>query len=239
MLRKQLGLVVRAAILQSNYLPWKGYFDIIGSVDLFVFYDDVQYTKGDWRNRNKIKTPKGAEWITVPCGPSWRRLICEVEIPNSTWQYTHWDRIRQHYARTPYFREYREFFEDIYIGRVWGNLSEMNQHVIRAISAELLGMRTDFADSRDCQLHSTKGDRVVELLKAVGATTYLSGPAGRSYLDESMFCRESIGLEWMSYEGYPEYPQLYPPFQHSVSVIDLLFNVGPSAPSFMLYGKSR
>lgn len=228
---------MRVAILQSNYIPWKGYFDIIGGVDLFVFHDDLQYTKGDWRNRNKIKTPKGAEWLTVPCGTSEHRLICDVELTNSDWQRKHWNLIQTHCVNAPYFKQYSPFFEEIYLGRRWANLSDMNQYVIRAISTELLGMKAQFDDSRAYGLKTAKADRVIELLKKVGATTYLSGPAAKSYLDEFALAAEGIGLEWMSYAGYPEYPQLYPPFDHAVSIVDLIFNTGPDAPSYMLYAK--
>ena len=228
---------MRVAILQSNYIPWKGYFDIIGSVDLFVFHDDLQYTKGDWRNRNKIKTPNGAEWLTVPCGTSEHRLICEVELPNADWQRKHWNLIRTHYAKAPHFKRYAPFFEGIYLGRVWKNLSDMNQHVIKAISTELLGMTARFDDSRAYGLKEAKAARVVELLKKVGAGTYLSGPAAKAYLNEADFVQAGIGLEWMDYAGYPEYPQLYPPFEHAVSIIDLLFNAGPDASSLMLHAK--
>ncbi len=229
---------MRVAILQSNYIPWKGYFDIIGSVNLFVFHDDLQYTKGDWRNRNKIKTPKGTEWITVPCGTDQNRLICEVELKNTDWQRKHWNTIQTHYVKAPYFKQYSPFFEEIYLGRTWTNLSDMNQYVIKAISTELLGMETQFDDSRTYGLKTAKGDRVIEILNKVGATTYLSGPAAKSYLDESAFAAECIGLEWMSYSGYSGYPQLYPPFEHAVSIIDLLFNTGRDATSYMLFAKN-
>lgn len=228
---------MRVAILQSNYMPWKGYFDIIASVDLFVFHDDLQYTKGDWRNRNKIKTPKGAEWLTVPCGTSEHRLICDVKLTNSDWQRKHWGLIQTNYLKAPYFKQYSPFFEEIYLGHTWANLSDMNQYVIKVISTELLRMNAQFDDSRAYDLKTAKGDRVIELLKKVGATKYLSGPAAKSYLNDSAFATEGIDLEWMNYSGYPEYPQLNPPFDHAVSIIDLLFNTGPDAASFMLYNK--
>lgn len=228
---------MRVAILQSNYIPWKGYFDIIGQVDLFVFHDDLQYTKGDWRNRNKIKTPKGTEWITVPCGTSEHRRIYEVILPDPAWQRQHWNLIRTHYARAPYFKSYAPFFEDIYLGRTWTSLSDLNQHVIRAISSDILGLTTRFDDSRAYGLKQSKAARVLELLAKLHADTYLSGPAAKDYLCDADFLTAGIRLEWMDYSGYPEYPQLFPPFQHAVSIIDLIFNTGPDAPRFMLYGQ--
>lgn len=230
---------MRVGILQSNYIPWKGYFDIIKNVDLFIFHDDLQYTKGDWRNRNKIKTSKGAEWITVPCGTSEHRLICEVELSNSRWQKQHWNLIRLHYSKTPYFGLYAPFFEDLYLGQVWTNLSDMNQKIIKSISRDLLGIETQFADSRTYNLQLTKGARVIELLKKVDATQYLSGPAAMTYLSEAAFSDVGISLEWMDYQEYPEYPQLHPPFHHAVSIIDLLFNVGPNALFFLSRSKKQ
>lgn len=230
---------MRVAILQSNYIPWKGYFDIIANVDLFLFHDDLQYTKSDWRNRNKLKTPKGTAWISVPCGTSEHRLICDVELTNSDWQKKHWNLIKAYYSAAPYFKEYQPFFEDIYLGRIWENLSDMNQYIIKAISSELLGIKVKFDDSRTYQLKKAKGDRVIELLKKVNATTYISGPAAKSYLEEAEFTAAGIDLEWMSYREYPKYPQLNPPFIHEVSIIDLLFNTGPNATLFMLHANKR
>src|SRR3954452_8549060 len=152
----------KVAILQSNYVPWKGYFDLIHDVDLFVFHDDLQYTKGDWRNRNRIKTPRGAEWLTIPVGAREDRLICEVELENRSWGLRHWRRIEQHYRRAPYFQRYGSFFERIYLGRVWENLSQLNQHLIRGIAVVLLGLHTEFGDSRDYRPEGRKLERLID-----------------------------------------------------------------------------
>jgi len=229
---------MRVGILQSNYMPWKGYFDIIGSVDLFIFHDDLQYTKGDWRNRNKIKTPNGLEWITVPCGTSEYRKICDVTLADSGWQQKHWNLLRANYLKAPFFKQLSPFFEWFYLDQRWENLSDMNQTAIKLISTELLGISTRFDDSRIYNLKSAKGERVIELLKKVGAKTYLSGSSAKAYLNEDNFNQEKITLEWMDYGGYPEYPQMHPPFDHAVSIIDLLFSVGPNAPCYMLHNKT-
>src|SRR5690349_21530552 len=128
----------KVVVLQSNYIPWKGYFDLIHDADCFVFYDDVQYTKNDWRNRNRIIMPGGPKWLTIPTGIDAHRLICEVELPDASWQGRHWETIRQSYRRAPYFKHYRPFFEEIYLGREWRTLSELNQHLIRQITRDLL-----------------------------------------------------------------------------------------------------
>lgn len=225
-------------MVQSNYLPWKGYFDIINRSDRFIFYDDVQFTKEDWRNRNRIKTKDGIKWLTVPCGTSLERRICDVTLPSAHWQRKHWALLSHAYARAPHFATYRSFFEEFYIGRRWTHLSELNQALIRGISTELLGVRTEFDDSRNYELPAGAGreDRWRQVLQAAGASRFLIGPTARDYLDErkrAEIAAEGIELVWMDYEGYPEYPQLFPPFAHHVSIIDLIFNVGPRATEFM------
>lgn len=220
-------------VLQSNYIPWKGYFDLIHDADLFIFYDDLQFTKNDWRNRNKIKTPKGAEWITIPVGADAHRLICEVEIKDSFWQTKHWKTIQQHYGKCPHFARYQAFFEEVYLGRQWGNLSELNHHLIRSISEELLNLKTEFRDSREYRLSGQKLDRLMELVTTAEAGRYISGPAAKDYIEPARFTEAGVELVWKDYSGYPEYPQRFPPFEHGVSILDLLFNVGPDAPWYI------
>ena len=223
----------RVAVLQSNYIPWKGYFDIIHDVDLFVFYDDLQYTKNDWRNRNRIKTDKGPEWITIPAGSDANRLICEVELKDFSWQEKHWKAIQQHYAKCPHFSRYQPFFEGIYRDQKWTNLSELNHRLIRAIACDILNVATEFHDSREYRLDGQKLDRLLELVSQTGANAYVSGPAAKDYIDASRFAAADIELHWKDYSGYPEYPQRHPPFEHGVSILDLIFNVGPDAPWYI------
>lgn len=223
---------MNVGIIQSNYLPWKGYFELINRVDLFVFHDDLQYTKNDWRNRNRILSSNGPIWLTVPCGSSEKRLICEVEIRDKKWQQKHWNQIRANYSRAHFFSEYSDFFEEVYMGKQWHSLSELNQYLIRKISG-FLGVTTTFMDSRELALSERKAERVMEILKKVGATKYLSGPAAKNYLVEDVFSQEGIELEWMDYSGYPEYDQVFDGFTHEVSIIDLLFNTGLDARSYV------
>lgn len=220
-------------ILQSNYLPWKGYFDLIHDADLFVFYDDVQYTSRDWRNRNKIKTPNGTTWITVPTGSNRGQLICDVQLDDSSWQEKHWKSIVYNYSKSPHYSAYESFFRELFLGKKWGSLSEFNHASIIAISKELLGISTEFNDSRNYGVSGQKEMRILNLAKAAGADCYLSGPAAKNYLEPQLFDKTGIQLAWKDYSGYPEYPQRYPPFDHSVSILDLLFNVGPDAPWYI------
>ena len=223
----------RVAILQSNYLPWKGYFDIIHDVDMFVFYDDVQYTKNDWRNRNRIKTSRGSMWLTVPAGDDLSRLVHDVRLVDAHWQQKHWKSLQQCYARTPHFKRYEPFFEDFYLGHRWERLSDLNQHLIMAIAAEFLGIHCQFADSREFPTDGRKLDRLLELVVKVGADVYVSGPAAKDYIIDERFAEIGVALVYKSYDGYPEYPQRYPPFEHAVSIVDLLFNVGPEASRYI------
>jgi len=223
----------KVAILQSNYIPWKGYFDIINSVDEFIFHDDLQYTKNDWRNRNKIKTANGTIWLTIPCGSNEKRLINEVEISDFSWQKKHWNLIQYSYSKAKYWNEYKSFFEDFYLREQWENLSELNQYLILKISKEILGIKTTFSNSTAYNLINKKMERVVELLKKSNADWYLSGPAAKSYLSEEVLRKENIDIAWMDYSDYPEYNQLYPPFEHNVSILDLIFNCGKDTTKYM------
>lgn len=223
----------KVAVLQSNYIPWKGYFDIINDVDTFIFHDDLQFTKNDWRNRNKIKTETGVKWLTIPVGCNEKRLICEVVMPENTWGQKHWNTIEQFYGRAPYFNKYRDFFREVYLGRQWATLSELNHFLIKYISKEFLGIKTVFKNSRDYHITGTKLERLLELLKKAEARIYVSGPSAQDYIEEQKFKEANIQLIYKDYSGYPEYPQFYPPFEHSVSIIDLLFQTGPEAPYYI------
>lgn len=221
----------RVAILQSNYIPWKGYFDLIHDVDTLVFYDDVQYTTNDWRNRNRIKTASGPQWLTIPVGKHMHRRICDVTLPwDGAWAETHWRRIEAAYRHTPYFPQYRDYFEALYRGRRSTSLSELNQAFVMGICRDLLGVATRFEHSGDYALTGTKGARVFDLLDQVGADVYVSGPAARAYLTDDAFTARGMSVVWKDYNGYPEYPQAHGPFRHDVSILDLLFHTGPDAP---------
>ena len=223
----------KVVVLQSNYLPWKGYFDLIRQADLFIFYDDVQFTKNDWRNRNKIKTPQGSEWISIPCGANLKRLINEVKIKDSGWQEDHWNRICLGYSKSEYFGLYKDFFEDFYLKRKWESLSELNQYLIVSIARKFLNLTTEFQNSTSYSLSGVRLNRLLDLLKKADATTYISGPSAKSYISDDAFRNENIKIDWMNYSDYPEYHQQFPPFVHDVSIIDLLFNEGPQAIRYL------
>lgn len=223
----------RVALLQSSYIPWKGYFDIIRAVDPFIFFDDVQFTSRDWRSRNRIKTAAGPLWLTVPVGSAIHRRICDVPLPELGWERRHLRSIVQSYARAPYLKRWLGLLEWIYLEHRCASLSEFNQRATRALAQEALGIRTEFRDSREFEGSGSKLDRLLDVLQRAGASDYLSGPAARDYIDAARFEQLGIGLAYQDYAGYPDYGQPHPPFDHQVSVIDLLLTEGPRAPWYI------
>lgn len=224
---------MRVVINQSNYIPWKGYFDLINDADLFIFLDDVQYTKNDWRNRNRIKSPNGLHWLTIPIGSPTSKRIDEVALPLTDWREKHWRSVVCAYSRTPFFSQYAAWLRETYFDLKHTTLSELNQYLIRTIALQFLGINTEFTNSREISGHGTKTDRILALLKGVGAKTYISGPAGKNYLEEAKFLENGIKLIWKDYSAYPQYDQFQPPFEHAVSILDMIFHLGPEAPWYI------
>lgn len=224
----------RIAILQSNYIPWKGYFDIINMVDEFILYDDVQYTKRDWRNRNKIKTPQGLKWLTIPVEVKGKyfQKIKDTKISDPIWKVRHWTKITQNYKKAKYFKEYKDLFEDLYLNCNEIYLCQVNYRFIITIN-KILGIKTKIRWSSEFNLIDGKNERLIGICKDCNANVYLSGPLAKAYLNEKSFEKEGIKVEWMDYSGYPEYAQLYPPFEHGVTILDLIFNEGNNATKYM------
>jgi hypothetical protein len=233
-LNSAAGSGKKVAILQSNYIPWKGYFDLINMVDEFILYDDVQYTRRDWRNRNIIKTPNGPLWLTIPVEVKGKyyQSIKETLISDREWNRKHWKMIVHNYTKAPHFKDYCSLFEDLYLVSGESHLSQVNYRFLTAI-CQLLGIKTKLSWSMDYRLVEGQTERLIDLCKQAGATEYISGPAAKNYIDENLFKAEGISLSYIDYSGYPEYPQLYPPFEHKVSIIDLILNTGPDATKYM------
>ena len=224
----------KVAILQSNYIPWKGYFDIIDSVDIFVIYDEVQYTRRDWRNRNRIKTPNGTVWLTIPVKVKGKfdQKISEVKISDPFWNKKHWETIKRFYKRAPFFSEYEEVFSKLYLECKEEYLSRINLRFLNTIN-NILGIKTRIIQSSEFTLSNDKNLRLINICKELKATNYHSGPAAKDYINEGLFEKNGISIEWMDYSNYPKYNQLYPPFEHGVSIIDLIFNEGKNAKKYM------
>jgi hypothetical protein len=225
----------KVAIIQSNYIPWKGYFDMIAAVDEFILYDDMQYTRRDWRNRNLIKTPQGVQWLTVPVRVKGKYLqtIRETEIEGSDWTAAHWKTLTQNYRRAKYFEEVAMLIRPLYHHQ-YSHISVLNRTFIEIVCS-YLGIRTKISNSWDYELVDGKTERLLDLCQQAGGTEYISGPAAKDYIEDKFFSDAGIKLAWFDYVDYQEYPQLWGKFTHSVSILDLLFNCGKEAPNFMRY----
>ena len=225
---------MKVAVLQSNYIPWKGYFDIIHDVELFIFHDDLQYTKNDWRNRNRIVTEGGPKWLTIPVGTDEHRLILDVKMTDAAWQRKHYDMIAAAYRRAPYFQQMKPFLEHVYLERKWEYLYALDRYLIETISRDYLHMETRFADSRDFDFSGVKHEKLFTMLQSAGATAYVSGPAAKDYIQAADYERAGIKLIWKDYGGYPAYPQQFGgECEHAVSILDLLLNTGEDAPYYI------
>ncbi len=218
---------MKAVILQSSYLPWKGYFDLIHDADVFIFYDDAKYTKNDWRNRNEIYSPNGIQWLTIPIPASAVHLkVHQVEIREHAWQGKHYKAIQLAYQRAPFFSQVQGLLQELFCNRTWHSLSELNQFGILEIS-KMLGIKTRFADSREFNLRGSRVEKLIHLLNLVGATEYLTGPKAKAYIrdEEPLFEKAGIQLHFKDYSSYPSYPQGRKIFAHEVSIIDMLVNL--------------
>lgn len=225
----------RVGMVQSSYIPWKGFFDLIDRCDEFLLLDEAQYTRRDWRNRNRIKTAAGVQWLTIPVVVKGRyhQRIDEVEIAERDWARSHLSTIVQAYASAPHLEEQRGWLENLYAraGEL-GRLSDVNRLFLEGACARL-GIETTIRWSTDYESRETKTERLASLCEQAGATEYLSGPSARDYLDEERFAAAGIAVSYMDYDGYPEYPQPHPPFEHGVSILDLLLCTGTEARRYL------
>ena len=229
----------KVAISQSNYIPWKGYFDMIAYVDEFVIYDDMQFTRRDWRNRNKIKTPQGIQWLTVPVQTKGKYLqaIRDTALEGEDWPATHWKAIKLNYRKAPYFDEVAAWLEPLYLDETHATVSTLNRRFIEAI-CEYLGIRTQITNSWDYTLLEDRTERLVGICEQAGANIYVSGPAAKHYIDLDYFTRPGIEVEWYDFNGYPEYQQLWGDFVHGVSILDLILNCGADANHYLKHTAS-
>jgi len=230
---------VRCAIVQPSYIPWRGYFDLIRRVDLFVFFDDVQYDRRGWRNRNRVKTPQGSRWLTIPVlarGAQTTGLpINAVLTAGDAWAGQHLETLRRLYGKAPHFSRYREWLESVYAAPPH-LLADFTIALTKDIAGFLGIANTRYVRSSELNATGAKTERLIDILRRVGATHYVSGPTARAYLDERLFAEAGISLEWMEY-NYPEYPQLHPPFDPHVSILDLLFMTGDRARAISFDGE--
>ena len=222
------------AIVQSSYIPWKGYFDLIRAADEFILLDEVQFTKRDWRSRNRIKTKDGLCWLTVPVHTKGRyeQRIMDTTISDAGWSERHWQTIQGAYARTPFFNTYAPRVRQAYEQLTSERLSEVNRSLTETL-CQLLGITTPIRWSSEYHPREGRNERLIDLCVKAGASDYLSGPSARGYIDEVAFAAAGVTVHFVDYSGYPEYAQPYPPFEHAVSAVDLLFCTGPAASEYM------
>jgi WbqC-like protein family len=228
------GVAKRVVILQSNYIPWKGYFDLMRSADEFVILDEVQFTRRDWRNRNLIKTQHGLQWLTIPVTAKGTQKINEIQISEPGWHLTHWKTISRSLCRARYFEQYENELHQAYLAA--GDmqlLSQINLSFLTLIS-RLLGIETRITQSSDYETPAERTTRLLSICQMTHASEYISGPAAKTYLDEELFNQAGISVRWFDYEGYPAYPQLFGEFEHRVTVLDLLSNTGPNALQYLV-----
>ena len=222
---------MRVGVIQSNYVPWRGYFDFIASVDVFVIYDDVQYSPGSWRNRNQLKTANGVKWLTVPVKKKLGLAIDETEIEYAhPWIEQNRGLIKAALGKCPHYREAIALWEEG-IRHNDRTITELNVRLIRLICA-YLGIGTPLRMAREFSLSGAKTERLIHLLQSLNATTYLSGPAAKAYLEIDRFREAGIRLEFKTYD-YAAYSQPFGAFAGAVSILDLIANEGTNAPAFL------
>lgn len=230
---------MKCAIIQPSYIPWRGYFHQIYMADVFIFFDDVQFDKNGWRNRNRVKTPNGSTWLTIPVHTKGltkeQAAINNIEIDwSKNWNTKHIKTLRQSYNKAPYFELYSSLLEDFYNPRPH-LLADYTIELTIALTRELGIDNTEFILSSELNIPGSKTDRLIRILTAIGADHYISGPSAKDYMEEDKFHTAEIKLEYMTYD-YPEYQQLYPPFDPYVSILDLLFMYGPQSGEY-IWGK--
>jgi len=228
---------MKAVVMQPTYLSWMGYFDLIDQSDIFVFLDDVQFEKQSWQQRNKIKTPQGWQWLSIPVVKKFPQLIKDVQISNNIgWAKIHWKTIVQNYEKAPAFANYKDAFEHIY-SKNWDKLADLNMALIKLI-CDVLGIKKDFIRSSDINVPGDKVVKLVNICHKINATTYLSPVGSAGYIEEdNRFKSEGITLEYHNYE-FPRYSQLYGEYVPYLSVVDLLFNCGESALGIIKKGRA-
>ncbi|MCW3070874.1 MAG: WbqC-like family protein [Bacteroidetes bacterium] len=228
-------------ISQSNYIPWRGYFHAISSVDEFIVYDEVQYTRRDWRNRNRIKTPGGDLWLSIPIEVKnkFHQKISEARISDSSWARNHWKTLQTNYSKSPWFKMYSPLFEALYLEKKYTHLTEVNYDFLGLICF-ILKIKTTITYSLDVPLPSgNRSERLLSLCKKAGATDYYSGPAAKNYLDEGIFRKQDVNVHYFDYSAYKPYPQMHGAFSRELSVLDLIFNIGPDAVQYLLPGHAE
>lgn len=222
-----------AIITQPNYIPWKGYFSNMRNVDYLVIYDDVQYTKRDWRNRNYLITPQGPSLLSIPVITKGRfnQKINETIISDKKWFLNHWKFIENNYKKTKFFKKYSEQFYFLYHNINTEIISEINLIFIKKI-IELLKLDIKILKSSDLNINGDRNTKLINICKFLNCNKYYSGPAAKNYIDEKLFLENNIQINYYNYNNFKEYKQNWNGFDHKVSILDMFFNLGEDTINF-------
>ena len=217
---------MKLLISQSNYIPWRGFFDLIRSADVYIIYDSMQFTKNDWRNRNLIRNQIGKQWLTVPCGSSISRSIYNVNPTNPNWNSKHASTLKHTYSKSPYWDDFGKDILNVYQDLKGLSLSQVNQALIRFIldieNISTHVIRDVDVMNQDELMSLDRSERLLQLSKLVKASTYLSAPAAKDYLKTSIFQDSGVEVEFFNYPKYP----IYHPLECELSCIDTLLYRG-------------
>ena len=201
---------------------------------MFVVFDDMQYTKRDWRNRNLIKTPNGLKWLTIPVEVKgkYHQKIKDAKVADKNWVKSHLNALEINYKNAKCFNEIWDWVQELYLNCKFQFLTDINMYFIQAIN-EFLEIKTEILFSDNFNLHDDRNMRLINICKELSGNTYLSGPSAKQYLDEQLFNKSGINVKYLNYSNYPEYNQLYNDFEHGVSILDLIFNMGDQSKLYI------
>ena len=214
-------------ITQSNYIPWKGFFRGMINATHFVYYDEMQYTKRDWRNRNILISEGGPKWITIPVKTkgNFFQKISDVYVSDKEWGKNHWNFIENNYKSSPFFETYKNIFQPLYLNPVSENLSEINLSFIKVILS-LLEIDIKIISSKEFKLKGDKTEKLLNICKELNADNYITGSAAKNYINSDLFESNSININYLNYNDFKEYKQNWNGFDHNVSILDMFFNLG-------------
>lgn len=224
----------KVIITQSNYIPWKGYFRPMKEATHFVVYDDMQYTKRDWRNRNLLISPIGPKWLSIPIDVKGKfyQKINEAKVSDKNWNIDHWNFIETNYKKSPYYNLYKDEFKGLYLSEKSEFLSEININFIKKI-IELLNIDITILDSRNFELKGDRTEKLLNICLELKAKEYFTGEAAKNYINENVFIENNVKITYNDHSSYPEYKQLWYSFDHHVSIIDMFFNLGEKTGEFI------
>ena len=223
----------KVIITQSNYIPWKGYFSYMREATHLVLYDDMQYTKRDWRNRNKLISSDGPKWLSIPIDVKgkFHQKINEAQVSDESWGEKHWNFIKNNYGKAKYFFEYEKHFKNLFLENTSSYLSDINLGFIKKI-IELLNIEITILSSKEFDLKGNRTEKLVNICTDLCASKYFTAPAAKNYIEESLFSIRNIEIEYYNYDGFIKYKQNWDGFSHEVSILDMFFNLGPDTINY-------